>query len=252
MRATPIAPAATRKLATALVAAMQRAETPGPVLRDAVAAALAQAFAPEDFQQLVAALNEQQRAVCASERQAQLAAALAGRAEGNLERARQAAEAAVRLDFANPEPHRVLAEILEQAGDGAAAHIEFVLAMHLGWGGPDVDAAIARTEPVPVPSDEGISPADRRFRHALQRAINCLESRDLREARRHARAAVALDPSRPEGFNLLGILSELGGRRNEARTQYLVASQLAPGYRPALENLAGSVRPWTERGRLAW
>lgn len=157
MRTNPIDPNATRKLTAALVATLQRAATDGTVLRDAVVAALAQALAPEDFQELVAELAEQQRAMCETERRAHIAAAIAGRTDGRLDSARQAAEAAVRLDFAIAESHRVLAEILEQAGDMAVARTEYLLAMHLGWDGAEADAAIARTEPGAAESEEGTS-----------------------------------------------------------------------------------------------
>jgi Flp pilus assembly protein TadD len=181
-----------------------------------------------------------------------LAAATAHQAEHGLDGARLTAEQAVHLDFADAEAHWVLARILEQAGDLAAAHTEYLLAMHLGWEDAALDAAIERTVTAsPEPSD-GLSLDERRYRQAITRAINCLENRDLEQARHYARTAVTLDPARPEGFNLLGVLAELAGRRVDAHTHYRVASELAPGYRPAAENLARSVRPWTERGRPVW
>lgn len=162
MRTNPIDSNATRKLTAALVATLQHAATDGTVRRDAVVGALAQAFAPQDLQELVAELAEHQRVACENERRAHLAAAAAGRANGNLDAARQAAEAAVRLDFANAESHRVLAAILELAGDMAAARIEYLLAMNLGWEGAEADAAVARTESDAAESEEGTSPAESR------------------------------------------------------------------------------------------
>jgi len=252
MRTEPTDTSAVRNLAANITATIEQASAARQVVREAVVAALTHAFTPADLHELMLDLAEHQRPVREHARRERLAAAVAGRAEGRLEEAREAAEAAVRLDFANPESHWVLGAILEQAGDVAAAHTEYLLAMHLGWDGADTGEAIARTDGAPSPSEDGVSPAERRFRDAVERAITCIESRSLGQARRYARAAVTLDPSRPEGFNLLGVLAELGGRRSEARVQYRVANELAPGFRPAAENLTRLVRSWTEHSRPVW
>ena len=70
---------------------------------------------------------------------------------------------------------------------------------------------------------------------ALARAR--LTERRARAALEHARRAVALDPLRPEGFNLLGAASELLNRRLDAQKMYRVALELQPSYRPASANL---------------
>jgi Tfp pilus assembly protein PilF len=247
MRTEPLGASAARGVGEELRRALERAAGARPALREAVVGALVQAFAPAELQALVAELAWQQRAVCEAAKQEQLAAAASRVDDGDLAQARAAAEEAVRLDFIDPEGHRVLGEILEDAGEGAAAHTEYVLAMHLGWDGAGAKAAIARTEPTVTAAEATTSPEEARYRNAIDRAIGCIERRDLAHARRHARTAVSLDPARPEGFNLLGVLAELAGLRGEARTQYRVAAELDPAFRPAAENLRRLVRPWMER-----
>jgi DNA-binding response OmpR family regulator len=53
----------------------------------------------------------------------------------------------------------------------------------------------------------------------------------------HVRKAISLDPSRPEAFNLLGVLMEVRHRRSEAQEQYRAALALDPTYEPARKNL---------------
>ncbi|RME84534.1 MAG: response regulator [Caldilineae bacterium] len=71
----------------------------------------------------------------------------------------------------------------------------------------------------------------------LQRARRLIATRDLEEATAQTRAAVALDPSRPEAFNLLGVLCELSHDLDQARKHYRVALDLDPTYEPARANL---------------
>jgi DNA-binding NtrC family response regulator len=59
----------------------------------------------------------------------------------------------------------------------------------------------------------------------------------------HLREAERIDPTRPEAFNLLGVVHELRHDRVEARRQYSVALQLRPSYRAARENLENVNRP---------
>ena len=53
----------------------------------------------------------------------------------------------------------------------------------------------------------------------------------------HVRKAVSLDPTRPEAFNLLGILMEIRHHQPEAQEQYRAALALDPTYEPARKNL---------------
>jgi DNA-binding NtrC family response regulator len=73
----------------------------------------------------------------------------------------------------------------------------------------------------------------------------------LESALAHLREAEALDPGRPDAFNLTGVISELRRDRTAAQKQYRIALDLDPTYQPAKENLQGSTRGPTERGALA-
>lgn len=80
------------------------------------------------------------------------------------------------------------------------------------------------------------------FEETLEWAKRCIVERDLDEAGKHLRDAVRIDPTKPESFNLLGALSEIGGNVGEAQKFYRAALGLDPSYWPAIENLARSVR----------
>jgi len=61
--------------------------------------------------------------------------------------------------------------------------------------------------------------------------------------------AISLDPGRPEAFNLLGILEELKGNREEAQRHYRAALSLDPSHQPAMTNLQRSTeRRWKFSG----
>ncbi len=54
------------------------------------------------------------------------------------------------------------------------------------------------------------------------------------------RAAISLEPSRPEAYNLLGALMEIRGERLEAQKYYRVAVSVDPEYKPGWDNLQRS------------
>jgi lipoprotein NlpI len=64
-----------------------------------------------------------------------------------------------------------------------------------------------------------------------------MNDRHFEAAAEHARQAIGVDPSRPEAFNVLGVLYELAGNHAEAMKQYRVAVDLDPTYQPAWQNL---------------
>ncbi len=80
------------------------------------------------------------------------------------------------------------------------------------------------------------------FEDNLEWAKRCIVERNLDEAEKHLREAVGLDPTKPETFNLLGAINEIGGNVAEAQKLYRAALGLDPSYWPAIENLARSVR----------
>ena len=80
-----------------------------------------------------------------------------------------------------------------------------------------------------------------------------VEAREFASARRLAERAIASDRSRPEAYNLLGVLEEVAGRRLEAQRLYRIALELRPGYEAAGHNLHRSVQPpGGGRSRMRW
>ena len=81
---------------------------------------------------------------------------------------------------------------------------------------------------------------------SIELAKRSINHRNLNAAIEHIRKAISFDPSRPEGFNLFGILMEMRGDRLEAQKNYRAALSLDPSYKPALENLSRSAS-WQPR-----
>ncbi len=71
----------------------------------------------------------------------------------------------------------------------------------------------------------------------FQLAKECVKEKHMDAAMEHLRLAIALDPERPEAFNMLGTLYEMRDDPNEAGKHYRVAWHLDPTYRPASTNL---------------
>lgn len=71
----------------------------------------------------------------------------------------------------------------------------------------------------------------------LKLARQLIAAKDRIGAREEVKQAIALDPSRPQAFNLLGVLHEMNFELGEARKCYRVALDLQPSYKPAQENL---------------
>lgn len=71
-------------------------------------------------------------------------------------------------------------------------------------------------------------------------AKRCMADRNFDAAMEHVQKAIAIDPSRPEAFNLLGTLFEIHGDRLQAQKNYRAALSLDPAYKPASNNLSRS------------
>jgi two-component system, OmpR family, alkaline phosphatase synthesis response regulator PhoP len=71
----------------------------------------------------------------------------------------------------------------------------------------------------------------------LEQARSALSRDDLAGAEAPARRAQDLNPSRPEAFNLLGIVADLRNEWLEAAKNYRTALELDPSYTPAKKNL---------------
>jgi tetratricopeptide (TPR) repeat protein len=72
---------------------------------------------------------------------------------------------------------------------------------------------------------------------ALQTAAAALSQGDMMGSLPHIRQAMALNMDAPEPHNLLGILSEMKGDDGNARRHYRAAYALDPTYSPACRNL---------------
>ena len=83
--------------------------------------------------------------------------------------------------------------------------------------------------------------AARGYEGHIERAKRCIGERAFDAAREHVRQAIAADATKPEAFNLLGVLLEIGGDTAEARKNYRAALALDPGYKAAEENLSRTV-----------
>lgn len=79
------------------------------------------------------------------------------------------------------------------------------------------------------------------YREILGEAIGSIRARRLEEASSALQGALALDCSRPEAFNLLGIVAELGGEGPKAQNLYRASLSLDPTYLPAQANLDRNV-----------
>jgi DNA-binding NtrC family response regulator len=71
----------------------------------------------------------------------------------------------------------------------------------------------------------------------LDLAKRLIGARDLYAAMKETQAAIALDPSRAEAFNLLGAIHELNGDPSQAKKHYRVALDLDPTFALARDNL---------------
>ena len=83
----------------------------------------------------------------------------------------------------------------------------------------------------------GRPPDGQGYDERVARARAAVADRLLGAAAEHARGALALDPTRPEAFNVLGVVLQIRGQAADARRYYGAAAALRPGYGPALRNL---------------
>ena len=82
----------------------------------------------------------------------------------------------------------------------------------------------------------------------LERARSLIRERRFETAGEHVREALAADESRPEAFNLAGVLAWLRTDRPEARKQWRLALAHDSAYGPAKRNLARATRRPHEDG----
>ncbi|MFO7814564.1 MAG: response regulator [Halanaerobiales bacterium] len=71
----------------------------------------------------------------------------------------------------------------------------------------------------------------------LKFAKSCINNQELEKGYEYLQEAVSLDTSKPEAFNLLGVILEYKNKPLKAQKQYRAALALDPSYKPAQENL---------------
>ncbi|MCE5326150.1 MAG: response regulator [Planctomycetaceae bacterium] len=84
----------------------------------------------------------------------------------------------------------------------------------------------------------------------IELAKKNIGQREFEAAQEHVRQAITADATRPEAFNLLGVLLEISGKTLESQKNYRAALALDPTYRPADENLSRTTG-LTPRGTIS-
>jgi DNA-binding response OmpR family regulator len=75
------------------------------------------------------------------------------------------------------------------------------------------------------------------YRTLLELTRKGIVEKNYQAASEYARKAIAGNPSKPEAFNLLGALAELGGDRENALKYYRTSLTIGPSYELASKNL---------------
>jgi len=83
----------------------------------------------------------------------------------------------------------------------------------------------------------------------IELAKKCINERLFKAADVYVRNAITIDNSRPEAFNLLGALKEIGSDYTEAQKFYRVALDLDATYEPAQKNLSRTTA-WNREGEI--
>lgn len=78
------------------------------------------------------------------------------------------------------------------------------------------------------------------FDECIQQAKAAIELLEFRQAAPWLKRALHIDPSRPEAYNILGVVTEMGGDLLQAQKYYRAAISLDPTYVPAHNNLGRS------------
>lgn len=76
------------------------------------------------------------------------------------------------------------------------------------------------------------------FDHCFEQTKDAIERRDFDGALPWIKKTISVDPSRPEGFNIFGVLSEMKGEILEAQRYYRAALSVDPTYEAASHNLS--------------
>ncbi len=71
----------------------------------------------------------------------------------------------------------------------------------------------------------------------LKFAKKCINNQKLDKGYEYLQKAISMDTSKPEAFNLIGVILEYKNKPSEAQKQYRAALAIDPSYKPAQENL---------------
>ena len=94
---------------------------------------------------------------------------------------------------------------------------------------------------------DGPEQTDEAYDDHIEAARTGIREGDYEQARRHIHKAFAVDATRPEAFNLLGVIMQLRNQYRSAQRYYMSALALRPGYEPAVYNRDNVARSPTTR-----
>lgn len=78
-----------------------------------------------------------------------------------------------------------------------------------------------------------------------------ITDKEFDKARNYISQAIAKDATKAEAYNLLGVIFEMYDKKQEARKQYLAATNIDPTYKPAQRNLQ-RVTSWSSSGKMEY
>ncbi len=88
---------------------------------------------------------------------------------------------------------------------------------------------------------------DEAYAEHIEAARTGIREEDYEKARQHIHEAFAVDATRPEAFNLLGVIMQLRNEYQDAQRYYQSALSLQPGYDPAVYNRDNVARSPSDR-----
>lgn len=89
--------------------------------------------------------------------------------------------------------------------------------------------------------------ADDIYEEHVESARSGVRKMDLEQALQHVHEAFAIDATRPEAFNILGVIMQIRNKYQDAQRYFQSALALQPGYTPAVYNRDNVSRSPTTR-----
>ena len=94
------------------------------------------------------------------------------------------------------------------------------------------------------------SDSESEYKKTFKSAMKLARKRQFHKAIAETKKVIGIDPSNPDGFNLLGQLQETLGDFDSARKNYRAAISIDPTYQPAKDNLSRATSNSTVRPNL--